>query len=284
MSVINFKKYQGLGNDFIVIDCRDSTLTKNIFYSDKQFVKKVCDRNFGIGADGLILALNSSLYDFRMKYFNSDGSEGEMCGNGIRCLTKFVSDLNLSNSGKSDYLIETLAGTIACSLQGDNIKVNMGKPIFKKDLIPTKFDYSSEKIATGMIHIDGNEFTVYSVGMGNPHAIIIVEDLSQVILENWGPIIENNVHFPMKTNVHFVKVHNENLLELLIWERGCGPTLACGTGACASLAIVSSLNMCKSQATVILPGGNLFISWPSKSGDLYMTGPASYVYRGTINI
>ncbi len=282
MNNLKFKKYEGLGNDFVIIDgVQDNTNLNNINFSKSQ-ISELCNRNFGIGSDGLIVALPSSLYDYKMKYYNSDGTEGEMCGNGIRCLVKFIKDLNLPIQ-KDQLNIETLAGKITARIRGNDVEVNMGKPIFKPELIPTTLSCSSNNIPTGNIILENHSYKIFSAGMGNPHAVIILEDLKDVKLREWGSFIETSPSFPLSTNVHFAKVHNKKLIEILVWERGCGPTLACGTGACATLAILSLLGISDSEANIKLPGGNLFVSWPNKSGSIFMTGPANHVFTGEVS-
>ena len=279
MDKLNFKKYQGLGNDFIIIDGLTTNLGQDKTIINSDNIRRLCNRKFGIGSDGLIIALPSALYDFRMKYYNSDGSEGEMCGNGLRCLIRFILDLKITNN-ISSFNIETLAGKIAAKTVANNIEVNMGSPILEPTSIPTLLQVDSNNVPHGNIILDNKVFDIYSAGMGNPHAVIIVDDLTTIKLNLWGPLVENSSNFPLKTNVHFIKIHNRRKIEIVVWERGCGPTLACGTGACASLVILSLLDKCDPQAQVLLPGGELFVSWPNKTGDIFLTGPAEYVFTG----
>ncbi len=278
-----FKKYHGLGNDFVMIDGISSILPIDLLNIKPNVVKHICNRNFGIGSDGLIFALPSDKYDFKMCYYNSDGSKGEMCGNGLRCLIRFILDSGV-HLNKDTFSIETLAGEIKAKVISENIEVNMGKPIFIPSSIPTKLKVNKLGIPYDQITIEGNKLSVYSAGMGNPHAIVIVDNLEEVKLDIWGPFIENSPLFPSKTNVHFVMIVNKQHIKLLVWERGCGPTLSCGTGACASLATLSLLGMINPRAKVTLPGGDLEVSWPNKTGDIFMTGPATFVYEGKFTL
>ena len=280
MKSVNFQKYQGIGNDFILIDAitNPHSLDLNKFTIDK--VTSLCHRNYGIGSDGIILVLPSKILDFSIKILNSDGSEAEMCGNGIRCVIKFILDNDIV-SKKDKYLVETKAGKIEASVEENFlIKVNMGTPVISPKEIPVSLPLDKNGIASGEININDIRLKVFSIGMGNPHAVIYVNSLETVKLKEWGELIENYNYFPLKTNVHFVHIHNRNQLNVLVWERGCGPTLACGTGACACLAISSLLDRSDNRANVNLPGGTLEIYWPNSEGNIFMTGEAQYVFSG----
>ncbi len=284
MDIIQFKKYHGLGNDFIIVDYRFIELHEHLLDPDPNLVKRLCKRNFGIGSDGLILILPpKEKGDFKMKILNSDGTEAEMCGNGVRCLMKFICDND--KSLKDSYIVETLAGDLLLSFDDNKeIIVNMGQPIFDPDQIPTTLPVSSVGVAEGFIEALSNSHHVYSVGMGNPHAIIESDDITAINLEQLGPLIEKNSFFPKKTNVHFVQINNRENIEILHWERSCGATFACGTGACASVALLVSLNRINTKVQAKLPGGELTINWPSKQGPIYMVGSAEYVYSGSFVI
>ena len=281
----NFSKYQGLGNDFIIFDARGNNLD-NLFTENKDnFIEHLCNRNFGIGADGIILILESKNKCFvRMKIFNSDGSEPEMCGNGIRCLIAFLND-NYEIKDKSEIRIETKAGLIITSISGnDNIKVNMGEPILSPEDIPTKLLMNNLTIPNGKITINDQSLNVYAASMGNPHMIVFVDKIENIPFEDWGRYLEKHKTFPNDTNVHFVELIDKSNIKVKVWERGCGPTLACGTGACACLVVTANLGKTLNKANVYLPGGKLEIEWPNQAGPVLMQGPALKVFSGEIDI
>ncbi len=285
MQTLEFTKYHGLGNDFILIDARNFPISTIKEITHPNFIKKRCSRHTGIGADGIILALNPTDNSIiKMRIFNSDGSEPEMCGNGIRCLAKFLIDINISNTSDK-LIIETNAGKIIAEIEQDGeITVDMGKPILESFDIPTNFEVGICGLPQGKVEIDGENYNVAAVGMGNPHLILPIQNLDSFDLELWGKQLEYDSHFPSLTNVHFLRVDNPNSLTLKVWERGAGATLACGTGACASLVAANLLGLCENKAEVKLPGGVLFISWPDKMGSVYMKGSAQKVYKGSIDI
>ena len=281
----NFSKYQGLGNDFIIFDARGNNLD-NLFTENKDnFIEHLCNRNFGIGADGIILILESNNKCFvRMKIYNSDGSEPEMCGNGIRCLIAFLNDNNEINE-LSEIPIETKAGLILTSIDGnENIKVNMGEPILSPLDIPTKLLMNSLKVPNGVITLKDQILNVYAASMGNPHMIVFVNDIEGIPFQEWGSFLEKHNTFPNDTNVHFVEIIDKSNIKVKVWERGCGPTLACGTGACACLVVTSKLGKTLNNANVYLPGGKLEVEWPNQSGPVFMQGPALKVFSGEIDI
>ncbi len=280
--MLNFTKMTGLGNDYIYIDCTDGTKIKNI----KELTQKLSDRHFGIGSDGLILIYNSDNdnADYKMRIFNSDGTEAEMCGNGIRCVAKLIHDKNLSKKDKIS--IETLSGIKKVKLLEDEngkcneVIVDMGEPIFQDKNIP----YSVYEPFNKDLDIDVNEekmrFTV--VSMGNPHAITFVENIDDLNIKKYRPITAKNPIFPNKTNVEFVEIIDKNNIKVRVWERGVGETFACGTGACAAV-VASGLNGYTGEnVTVDLPGGKLQIEW-GKDNHIYMQGTATKVFDGTIN-
>ncbi len=263
-----------------MVDGREDSLPLELIKGEPSIIKAVCDRKFGIGADGIILVLNPSAgADVRMQIFNSDGTEAEMCGNGIRCLVKFL--LDNSEVAFRELKVETLAGQMFTEVEkSGDINVDMGAPSFDPPAIPTTLTIGQSGMPEGIIQIDNNRFKVYSLGMGNPHMITYVDDFKFVELKRWGPLLEKNNYFPAYTNVHFVKVISDTQIEVLVWERGCGATLACGTGACACLVTSSLLNLTKDSSQVKLPGGILHISWPKKTGSVKMIGPAKFVFSG----
>ena len=280
-----FTKYQGLGNDFIIFDSRGKKLDKLFSENKDNIIEHICNRNFGVGADGIILILDSNNKSLvRMKIFNSDGSEPEMCGNGIRCLIAFLND-NKEINYNSDIPIQTNAGLIYTSInRTKNIKVNMGKPILTPQNIPTKLSMNNLPIPNGVININDHKLKVYAASMGNPHMIVFVNNIEEIPFEEWGKYLEKHTLFPNDTNVHFVQIIDQSNIKVKVWERGCGPTLACGTGACACLVVTSKLGKTLDTANVYLPGGKLEIEWPNLSGPVYMQGPAFKVFNGEIDI
>ena len=281
--MLAFSKYQGLGNDFLILEGRVDQLADNIVNPDPNWIRAICDRRFGVGGDGVILALPpQDSGDLRMRIFNADGSEAEMCGNGIRCLARFLADSDGDVSGRS-WSIETPAGLIKPQLQVDGqIKVDMGPPFLISDEVPTTLSVGANQLPQGSLELDGQSIDVASVGMGNPHVVVPVTDLTAVPFESWGPALERHPVFPVKTNVHFLQVHDRTHLEIMVWERGAGPTLACGTGACATLVAATLLGLADDHAEVLLPGGPLQIAWPGQSGSVLMTGPAEAVFDGVL--
>lgn len=280
--MVDFTKMTGLGNDYIYVNCINNNL-KNI----PDLARKVSNRHFGVGADGLILIEKSenANSDFKMRIFNSDGSEAEMCGNGIRCFAKYIHDNNLSNSDKLS--IETLAGIKKVKLIEDDagscneVIVDMGEPIFQDKNIPYNVYEAFNKDLDLDVGKEKMRFTV--VSMGNPHAITFVEDIDNIDIEKYGPIIENNPIFPNRTNVEFVQIIDKNNIKVKVWERGVGETLACGTGACAAMVASGINGYTDENVTVNLPGGKLEIEW-GKDNHIYMQGPASTVCTGKIDI
>ncbi len=271
---IPFTKMHGLGNDFIVVDC-----IENKIENKEDFAKKYCERRFSIGADQLLILEISAVADFKMRIFNPDGSEVEMCGNGIRCLAKFVIDNALSD--KNVLKIETLAGIISPEIIGNEIKVDMGHPVLTPKDIPVKFD-GTEAI-NRPFDFEGTVVPITAVSMGNPHCVLFVDSFDQYDVPKLGRVIETSEYFPNRTNVEFVKIIDPTHIEVKVWERGAGLTMACGTGACAC-AVASILNKkTNNTVTVSLPGGDLLINWrPGQA--VFMTGPAENVYKGTILI
>jgi diaminopimelate epimerase len=275
---IEFTKYHGLGNDFILIDNR-SSLTP-VITPEKAI--KLCDRHFGIGADGVIFALpGQNGTDYSMRIFNSDGSEPEMCGNGIRCLAVFLTELEGVSRTKDFYTIHTLAGTITPQLTDDGqVKVDMGSPRLLAQEIPTTLAPADNKVINVPLSVADQTWNVTCVSMGNPHCITFVDDVAAIPLESIGPKFEHHSVFPQRTNTEFIEVVNRNYLKMRVWERGAGITLACGTGACASLVAGVLNDKCDRSATIELPGGELEIEWSQNDNKIYMTGPAERVFAG----
>ena len=282
--MLHFSKYQGLGNDFLILDGRSHALPPSVLSADPNWVRQLCDRRFGVGADGLILALPASGdADLRMRILNADGTEAEMCGNGIRCLARFLADSDGSSSG-TVWSIETLAGLIKPQLQSDGqLCVDMGEPFLEPDAVPTRLERGPAGCPQGIVVLDDAELDVAAVGMGNPHVVVPVNDLASIPFDAWGAALEVHPAFPAKTNVHFLQVHSRERLEIRVWERGAGPTLACGTGACATLVAASLLGLAEDRAEVMLPGGPLQISWSDQTGSVLMTGPAQAVFDGVLS-
>ncbi|MEA5462787.1 diaminopimelate epimerase [Leptothoe sp. PORK10 BA2] len=288
-----FSKYHGLGNDFILLDNRHRA---SPILTPGQAVE-LCDRNQGIGADGVIFALpGGPETDYTMRIFNSDGSEPEMCGNGIRCLAKYLvaleSDAGHPPQAPHSYRIHTLAGTIVPTLQPDGqITVDMGEPRLLAGEIPTTLAPADEKVIDMVLTVADQPYQVTCVSMGNPHCVTFVEDLTAVPLTTIGPLFEAHTMFPQRINAEFIQVVQPDYLKMLVWERGAGPTMACGTGACAAfvaavlngkccLPMDGSNDLPQRKATVELPGGPLQIEWSTINNHVYMTGPAVRVFSG----
>ena len=268
---------QGLGNDYIYIN----NITNNIKETSK-LAKIMSDRHFGVGGDGIILIEKSNIADFKMKMFNQDGSEAEMCGNGIRCVGKFVYDKGLTN--KTNISIETLAGIKKLRLNILNKKVNtvevdMGEPILEAAKIPVLSQKSP--IKNLKINANGKNFIFTCVSMGNPHAITIVKNVDNFNVKEYGKLIEHNKLFPQKTNVEFIEIIDRHNIKMRVWERGTGETLACGTGACASVVACNLNGLIDNKANVKLLGGKLEVTWDKEKNHVHMIGPAVTVFEGT---
>ena len=282
--MLNFCKYNGLGNHFIIIDLRENSTYKTYSYFDSNWIRNICNQNFGVGADGLIYILPVISTEYcSMRIFNCDGSEAEMCGNGIRCLANYLRKTDNLNPNQT-IVIKTLAGNISSTLFHDDlVQVNMGNPILSPPEIPTLLDASVKSLPYGKLYIDNLSYEIYSVGMGNPHLITYVKDLESIEFELLGSRLENNYLFPSGTNVHFVRVITNSLVEVKVWERGVGPTLACGTGACAVVVASCLLGYCSNNTDVQLPGGILNISWEGIENPVFMKGTAKEVYAGRLS-
>ena len=273
---MKFTKWQGIGNDFVIVNGFQEKIAD---YASKAI--EVCDRHFGIGADGLVIALPSDVADFRMRIFNSDGSEAEMCGNVTRCFARFVYETGLTS--KTELAIETLAGIIRPKLIFDNgvitsVCVDMGEPRLKRSEIPMVGDPEDKAVNVPLL-VDNSNFAVTCVSMGNPHCVVFVDDVENLDLQMFGRPIEIHPAFPRKTNVEFVQVLDRQTLRMRVWERGAGVTLACGTGACATLVAAVLNGKTDRRATLKLDGGELLIEW-REDNHIYKTGPAKEVFRG----
>lgn len=277
MEIIKFTKMQGIGNDYVYIDCTKKTM--NVDYKD--LARKISDRHFGVGSDGLILILPSTKADFEMRMFNSDGSEAEMCGNAVRCVGKYVFDRRLTD--KTTVTIDTLAGIkiLEMTLQDgavNKVRVDMGEPVLEPVRIPVAT--GNERFIAQPVKAAGDEVVLTCVSMGNPHAVMFVEEENLAWVDKVGPVLEKHEMFPRKANVEFVHVENRGLLKVRVWERGAGETLACGTGACAVLVAAVLNNVSERNAVVRLLGGDLEIEWNENDNHVYMTGPAEWVFDG----
>ena len=275
---MKFTKMQGCGNDYVYINCFEENIQ-----NPNELAIKMSNRNFGVGSDGLILVMPSNVADCRMRMFNSDGSESEMCGNGIRCVGKFVHDKNIVK--KDIITVETLAGIKTLQFFKDNnnmvtdVKVNMGEPIFNPKDIPV---ISNEEIVKNLkLKALDREFTFTCLSMGNPHAVTFVDDVDNFDVEKYGAILESNEAFPKRANIEFVEVVDKNSLKMRVFERGSGETFACGTGTCATVVATFLNGKCnRENVSVKLLGGILNISWSEQDNNVYMTGPARFVFEG----
>ena len=277
---MKFTKMHGLGNDYVYVNCFEEKID-----NPPAVARFVSDRHFGIGSDGLIMINPSKTADFEMEMYNADGSRGEMCGNGIRCVAKYVYDYGLTD--KTQISVDTLGGIKYLDLTVEDgkvslVKVDMGKPELEADLIPIISE--REQVIDEPIEVDGKEYHMTGVSMGNPHAVIYVDDVKGLDLEKIGPKFENHERFPKRINTEFVHCIDRQTVEMRVWERGSGETLACGTGACA-VAVSSILNnLTDTQVTVKLLGGDLQIEWDREKDRVFMTGPATVVFDGVIDI
>lgn len=277
---MDFVKMHGLGNDFIIVQAA----SWNDAGKYQRQAKFLCDRNFGIGADGLVVTGKDEEMDIYMRIFNPDGSEPEMCGNAIRCVARYAYENRIVN--KTSIAVRTLAGprypeVLLVNGQFNAVRVDMGEPVLLPDLIPMKSAAANVDVP---LKITGQEFVITAVSMGNPHCIVFVPDIESVPLTVWGPQIETHELFPAKTNVEFVQVLGENEIAMRVWERGAGVTLACGTGACATLVAAVLNQKTFRQAIIHLLGGDLQIEWNAENNHVYMTGPGEEVFTGSIKL
>lgn len=277
---MKFTKMQGLGNDYVYVNCFEEKIE-----NPSEVAVKVSNRNFGVGSDGLIMINPSKVADFEMEMYNADGSRGEMCGNGIRCVGKYVYDYGLTD--KTSISVETLGGIKYLDFTVENgkvklVKVDMGSPELVAENIPIVAD--DEKVIDSPIFVDGQEYRMTGVSMGNPHTVVYIDDVQGLEIEKIGPKFENHERFPNRINTEFARVIDRNTVEMRVWERGSGETLACGTGACA-VAVASILNgFTEDKVTVKLLGGDLQIEWDREVNKVYMTGPAEVSFEGEIRL
>ena len=274
---MKFTKMHGCGNDYVYVNCFEETVD-----NPSEVAKYVSDRHFGIGSDGLILIKPSDVADFEMEMYNADGSRGEMCGNGIRCVGKYVYDYHLTD--KTQISVETLAGIKYLHLLVEDkkvsrVRVNMGAPILEADQIPTTFEGSS--VIDQPMTVAGKEYRVTCVSMGNPHCVIFLdEDITDLDLEKIGPEFEHHARFPKRVNTEFVNRIDDTHLRMRVWERGSGETWACGTGTCATVVAAILNGLTQNEVEVELLGGTLKIEWDREKNLVYMTGPAVVVFDG----
>lgn len=277
---MKFTKMQGIGNDYVYINCFEEKVP-----NPSELSVRLSDRHFGIGSDGIILIQPSQTADCKMDMYNADGSRGMMCGNGIRCVGKYVYERGIVK--KEELRVETLSGIKTLHLKVDNgrvvsVTVDMGMPELRPAYIPVLL--AGEQIVDTPLAIDGIEYRITCVSMGNPHCVVFVGDANQVPLETIGPKFENNRNFPEKVNTEFIQIVDKNEIIMRVWERGSGETWACGTGACAAV-VACCLNLKTDRnVKVHLKGGNLDINWLPETGHITMTGPAEFVFDGTIEI
>lgn len=274
---MKFTKMQGIGNDYVYVNCLQETIE-----NPSELAKKISDWHYGVGSDGLIMINPSDKADFEMEMYNADGSRGEMCGNGIRCVAKYVYDYGLTD--KTSISVETLAGIKYLDLTVEDgkvvlVKVDMGKPMLRSEEVPVVSE--KEEVIDEPITVDGQEYRMTCVSMGNPHAVVFIDqDVKEFPLETVGVKFENHERFPKRVNTEFVNVLDRHTAQMRVWERGSGETLACGTGACA-VAVACALNgLTEDEVTVKLLGGDLQIKWDREKNTVYMTGPAEVVFDG----
>ncbi|HJD12740.1 MAG TPA: diaminopimelate epimerase [Candidatus Ruminococcus avistercoris] len=277
---MKFTKMHGIGNDYVYVNCLQEKVE-----DPSGTARKISDRHFGIGSDGLILIKPSEKADFQMDMYNADGSKGAMCGNGIRCVAKYVYDYGLTD--KTSISVETGSGIKYLDLTVENnkvtmVKVDMGEPDLTASHIPIKAQ--TEQVIDEPIEVDGKTYRITGVSMGNPHGVVFLDDIDSLDIEKIGPSFENHVRFPDRINTEFVQLDNRSHVRMRVWERGSGETLACGTGACA-VAVACVVNgLTQREVTVSLRGGDLKICWDEKDGHVYMTGPATVVFDGEIEL
>ncbi|MBD5395506.1 MAG: diaminopimelate epimerase [Lachnospiraceae bacterium] len=281
---MKFTKMHGCGNDYIYVDGKQEQILQE---QKPEIVRRLSDRHFGIGGDGVIFINPSQEADFEMEMYNMDGSRAEMCGNGIRCVAKFVYDKGLTDKtsisiiscGQIKYLDLTVEeGKVS------TVKVNMGAPVLQAADIPVTSENDDEEVISQDIEVLGKNYKMTCVSMGNPHAVVFMEDVAGLKIEEIGPFFENHTRFPNRTNTEFVRVIDKNTVEMRVWERGTGETLACGTGACATVVSCILNGLTNDTVTVKLLGGSLQIQWDRQTGLVYMTGPATTVFEGEVEI
>lgn len=275
---MRFTKMQGIGNDYVYVNCMEQQIP-----DAPELARKISDRHFGVGADGLILICPSETADFQMVMYNADGSRAQMCGNGIRCVGKYVHDRGLTD--RTTVTVETLAGVKTLQLHLEDgvvasVTVDMGVPILDPRFIPVRSE--EEHFIDQVVSVDGIEYRITAVSMGNPHAVVFVEDTECLDLPAIGPAFEHHPLFPDRTNTEFIQVVDRSTIKMRVWERGSGETLACGTGACAAVVAAYLNQKTGSDVTVRLLGGDLNISWDEATAHVFMTGPAAFVFDGEL--
>lgn len=278
MDTVRFWKMHGLGNDYIVIDNRGNVIKEE---EASALAKRLCQRRFSVGGDGMLLLSNSERADVGMRIFNADGSEAEMCGNGIRCLAKYCYDNRIVV--KREFTVETMAGlkNVQLTVEGGeakSVRINMGRPVFERRQIPMR---GEGKCVDAPLRVNDREFRVTCLSVGNPHCVIFVDDVGNFPVQDLGPRIEHHELFPNRVNVEFVQVLNSREIRVRVWERGVGETLACGTGACASVVACSILSKCGGEVVVHLLGGDLTVEYAE---DVMMAGPAEKVFEGALRL
>ena len=271
--LVEFTKMHGTLNDFVVIDDRRNKLDVTA-----KLASKMLDRRAGVGGDQLLIIRNSPEADFEMRIYNADGSEVEMCGNGIRCAALFAKRLGIVKHNR--ITVKTLAGIKRPTIKRDTVEVDMGTPEFSGSLIPVNV---KGQVIDYPLKVDGKKFTISCVSMGNPHCVIEVDDPDSFDVAKWGPLIERNKLFPNRINVEFIRVNDRKNIRMRVWERGSGETRACGTGACAAGVVCAKKRLTEKEVTVHLDGGDLDVRW-SDEGAVYLTGPATFVFDGKIKI
>lgn len=281
---LEFTKMEGLGNDFVIIDDRETAIEAIVSYPD--LAVKLCDRHFGVGADGIILILPSRDHDFTFRIFNSDGSSAQMCGNGMRCVARYVYEKQIVS--QKTMQVDTLAGTVVPEVMVDedntvtSVRVDMGEPVLACEKIP--FQNETETAVDLPLTVDDAIFQITAVSMGNPHAVTFVDDVDAMDIKTIGPKIETHDRFPEKTNVEFIEVVSPTELKMKVWERGAGITLACGTGACASLVAAHLTGRAETRTVIHLDGGDLQVFWDKETNHLFKEGPANYAFEGRVTL
>ena len=282
IKVMKFTKMHGCGNDYVYVN---GFVEKLEMQAKPDIVRRLSDRHFGIGGDGVIFINPSRIADFEMEMWNADGTRAQMCGNGIRCVAKYVYDYGLTD--KTSLTIESFGKIKYIDLTLENgkvsrVKVNMGAPILAAREVPVVSE--NERVINEEIEVDGNTYRMTCVSMGNPHAVVFMDDIKNLEIEKVGPYFENHERFPERTNTEFVKVIDRNTVEMRVWERGTGETLACGTGCCAIVVACCLNGLTENKVTVKVLGGELLCEWDREKNLVYMTGPAVSVFEGTISI
>lgn len=277
---MKFTKMQGCGNDYVYINGFEEKIEQE---KKPDLVRRLSERHFGIGSDGVIFINPSEIADFEMEMYNADGSRSEMCGNGIRCVAKYVFDKKMVN--RNEFTIESFGKIKDITIIEEAgvaklIKVGMGSPLLRTEEIPAVYD--TDTIIAKPIDVDGTIWKGTCVSMGNPHVVLFVDDVKSLDLENIGPKFENHSMFPNRTNTEFVKVIDENTVEMRVWERGTGETLACGTGCCATAVACVLNNKTKDKVLVKVLGGEILVEWDKENNEVYMTGPGEFVFEGEI--